>query len=474
MKGNRYIFYTPEEQYPGMPHGEMCGDLMPFYWEGKFILFFLYKYCIYAVETKDFVHYGECRLVLQNGSPEEQDWHAATGSVFYHQGRFYFYYTGFCEGNRGVPGRHEQAILRAVSTDLKTWEKDEGFYFAPDEERFDGVDWRDPHVFWNEEKKKICMLVTAAEKDGACKRSGCTAVYMSDDAENWEFYKTIYSPGLFPTHECQDAFIAGGKWYLVFSSFSKQWETKYRTAAAFDGPWETPLFDDGFDGREFYAAKTVTDGKKRYLVGWQSIRKDCQDNAPFVWGGNVVVHELYQRLDGTLGVKMPDTVRASFAKELPLSLEGYCGEWKRQRDIYGKCSGGFGWAQIGCLSGNVLFEGTVCWEEGTQAAGLMIHTSGPRLEKWCQLRIEPYHGRIAVERYDQIDGYQMYLDERRIRFEKNEAKIQLIASGSILLAYVNDTALTTRCYSLQDGGIGLFVECGRTCWRDVTLTGGEQ
>ena len=54
---------------------------MPFYWEGRYILFFLYKYCIYAVETQDFVHYGKCRLVLQNGSPDEQDWHAATGKM---------------------------------------------------------------------------------------------------------------------------------------------------------------------------------------------------------------------------------------------------------------------------------------------------------------------------------------------------------------------------------------------------------
>ena len=43
MKGNRNIFYTPENQYPGMPHGEMCGDFMPFYWEGTYYLFYLYK-----------------------------------------------------------------------------------------------------------------------------------------------------------------------------------------------------------------------------------------------------------------------------------------------------------------------------------------------------------------------------------------------------------------------------------------------
>lgn len=39
MKGNYNIFYTPEKQYPGMPHGEMCGDFMPFFWKGTYYLF---------------------------------------------------------------------------------------------------------------------------------------------------------------------------------------------------------------------------------------------------------------------------------------------------------------------------------------------------------------------------------------------------------------------------------------------------
>ena len=54
MNGCNYIFYTPEYQYAGMPHGEMCGDLMPFYDNGVYTFLYLYKYCIYAVETKDF------------------------------------------------------------------------------------------------------------------------------------------------------------------------------------------------------------------------------------------------------------------------------------------------------------------------------------------------------------------------------------------------------------------------------------
>lgn len=476
MKGNSFIFYTPENQYPGMPHGEMCGDLMPFYWEGKYIFFFLYKYCIYAVETRDFVHYGNLRLALQNGSPDEQDWHAATGSVFYHNGTFYFYYTGFCEGNRGVEGKNEQAILRAVSQDLIRWEKDKEFMFVPDNEKFGSLHWRDPQLIWDEKKEKIRMLVTATEKDGAYQRDGCTAVYISEDARNWKFEDIIYSPGIFPTHECQDAFKMGNKWYLTFSTYSRWWETRYRIADSFNGPWKTPCLDDMFDGREFYAAKTVSDGKKRYLVGWQSIRRDCKDSNPFVWGGNVVVHELIQRKDNTLGVKIPDTIREAFNIPLKTDFSSMRGIWEscREHKFTGKCDYGFGWAHITDIKKNALFEGIVKWRKGTLAFGLMIHTSGPKLEKWCQLRIEPEHERIAMERYNQIDGDQMYTDERRIHFDKCEAKVQVILSGNIIQVYVNDTALTTRCYSVTAGGLGLFVECGETAWSSVTVMEGNE
>lgn len=76
---------------------------------------------------------------------------------------------------------------------MLTWEKDKTFAFYPDEEHFAGRHWRDPHVFWNETEKKYMMLITACEKDGDKNRSGCTAVYVSDDILNWEYYDTICS-----------------------------------------------------------------------------------------------------------------------------------------------------------------------------------------------------------------------------------------------------------------------------------------
>ncbi len=469
MKGNRNIFYTPENQYPGMPHGEMCGDFMPFYRNGVFYLFYLYKYCVYAVETKDFVSFEEPYLVLQNGSPQEQDWHIGTGSVFEHEGVFYFHYTGFCEANHGVEGKNVQVIMRATSTDLKNWEKDTSFFFKPDTRYYGNLHWRDPHVFWNEEIGKYCMLITATEKDGAYQRAGCTAVYVSDDVRNWEHYKTLYAPRTFISHECHDCFKMENKWYLSFSNYSRWWETRYRVAERFDGPWNVPKQDDMFDGREYYAAKSVTDGEKRYMVGWESIREGCKDNGKHLWGGNLLVHELVQRKDGSLGVKLPESIEKSFQNTLLLKAVarqgGLSGNTERM-EVWAE--DGFGWTELGELKETCLFRTRISWDERTQAAGLMIHTD-PELQKWCQLRLEVHHGRIVMDRFNRVDGDQYYLDERPVIFTGNSAEIKLIASGNIMLVYVDDVALVSRCYEIETGFIGVFSEYGKIVCTDTEL-----
>lgn len=475
MKGCNFIFYTPEYQYEGMPHGEMCGDLMPFYENGVYTFIYLYKYCIYAVETKDFVHYDNFRIVLQNGTPQEQDWHAATGSVCKCKDQYYFYYTGFCEGNRGKEGKYEQAILRAVSRDMISWEKDKEFMFSPDEEHFAGRHWRDPHVFWNKALGKYSMLVTACEKDGEENRSGCTAVYVSDDILNWEYYNTICSPGIYPTLECQDCFEINGKWYLTYSSYEKQWETKYKVADAFEGPWITPAWDDKFDGRDFYAAKTVFDGKHRYLVGWQSIRKDCKNDSPYVWGGNVVVHELVQRKNGELGVKMPDTIRQAFTSPLERNVVVKRGEWDTGKIISGKAAAGFGLIELSPMKNVCLIKATLKWTKDTHAVGIMFHIYGEKMEQWCQLRLELSHNRIALEKSGKTEKDQFFDEERPIYFREDQyAEITVLTSNDIIVVYVDDVALCGRCYNYSVGNAGVFVEYGEVQVKKFEVLEGEE
>jgi hypothetical protein len=64
-----------------------------------------------------------------------------------------------------------------------------------------------------------------------------------------------------------------------------------------------------------------SDGEKRYLFGWSATRDGQDDYRPFQWGGSLVVHELFQRSDGSLGQTEPETVKNAWApgKAIPFA-----------------------------------------------------------------------------------------------------------------------------------------------------------
>ncbi len=106
-----------------------------------------------------------------------------------------------------------------------------------------------------------------------------------------------------------------------------------------NGPWLAPA-EDTFDGRAFYAAKTISDGKKRYVLGWNPTRTENHydwnppgfegmDFNTWDWGGNLVVHELWQADDGTLKVRIPKSLAGLFECEQPVELRPVLGEWEK-------------------------------------------------------------------------------------------------------------------------------------------------
>ncbi len=76
----------------------------------------------------------------------------------------------------------------------------------------------------------------------------------------------------------------------------------------------------------FYAAKTASDGKNRFIFGWNPTRSDNKDNGGWNWGGNLVVHQVVQQPNGELAVRVPATVANAFNKPLQQSLVTAAGE----------------------------------------------------------------------------------------------------------------------------------------------------
>lgn len=308
---NNKIFYKPNDGF--------VADIIP-YSDGKqLFLYYLHDYRnkeLYGegtpwnlLTTKNFIDYTNHGEVIKRGSKEEQDLYVFTGSCIKVNDLFHIFYTGHNPHFDGV--KPVQGIMHAVSKDGVKYEKvSDDILFAYKD--YEINDWRDPFVFFDDESKEYKMLL-AARKKGYIRRGGITIMLKSKNLKDWDFDSEFYFPNIYYTHECPDLFKLGDYYYLVFSEFNADRVTKYVYSKSIKGPWKS-FNDDKFDGRAFYAAKTVLFNNKRYIFGWNPTKEENNDDKNWQWGGNLVCHEIYNDAEGHLFQKPVDEVRTYFEK----------------------------------------------------------------------------------------------------------------------------------------------------------------
>ena len=149
-------------------------------------------------------------------------------------------------------------------------------------------------------------------------------------------------------HEMPDLFKIGEWWYLITTEYSHASKQVYRMAKSLKGPWIAPE-DDGFDGRAYYAGRTFELNGQRIIFGWVPSRAnetdsahltydENSDNEQFIWAGTFVAHEIYQREDGTLGCRVPQTVWDAFEEKTVLADETHKKRvWTRDKAGCIKC-----------------------------------------------------------------------------------------------------------------------------------------
>jgi beta-fructofuranosidase len=451
-------FYKPDNGW--------AADVIPFFWEGRFHFFYL---CDARddtqtgtpwehVATEDFVSYDEYPQAIARGEDDDQDRWAYTGSVIQHDGRFYIYYTGHNSSFAGT-ARPQEVILRASSDDLVTWTKDPAFALAADLDRYEADDWRDPFVFWNEDDRVFWMLITARLRGRPNRRSGCLALATSPDLDNWTMREPLWEPGLFNTHECADLFRMGDWWYLIFSEYSDRTVTRYRMSRSLAGPWLAPP-DDAVDTRAFYAAKTVSDGDRRYLCGWNPTRAGETDTGKWQWGGNIVVHQVAQAPDGTLRFRAPDAVRSLFAsRPVALSVDPVAGNWEWQ-DLTLQATAGDGRAAclLGDLPSSCLIELGIDCSPGTQSCSVLLRTD-EHADVGYELRWEVERSRLVIDRWPR-PGDVPWEAERPLSSlavpNGTVLTLTIFIDESVLVVYAGDgVALSFRLYDHAAGKLGL-------------------
>jgi beta-fructofuranosidase len=463
------IFYRPDDG--------VAADFIPFYWQGNYHLFYLKDYRdipghgegtpYWHIVTRDFVHFEDWGEALARGPQDAQDLMVSTGCVLEQGGTFHIFYTGQNHHFSAI-GRPTQGGMHATSPDLRSWTKqDEPIFYSPTD-RYEKDDWRDPFVFWNNEAQEYWMLLAARVKAGPSRLRGCTAVAASKDLVHWEVRPTFWAPDLYYTHECPDLFRMGEWWYLAYSTFSERSVTHYRMSRSLQGPWLAPA-NDTFDGRAFYAAKSfcAEDGR-RYMFGWLPTREGETDSGKWQWGGELVVHEVVQRADGTLAVRPPETVLAAFGRAVAFGApRTVLGAWQADEDgsLAASVVGRNAIVSLGAMPEECLIETRVTYERGTASCGLLLRADAT-YDAYYQVRLEPGNQRMVIDRWPR-PGDEPFMLERPLALQEGApVTLKVIASGTNLVVYASAderewTALSCRMYDHRSGEWGLFVSEGQ-------------
>lgn len=471
MKG---VFYQPKDGW--------VGDTIPFTHDGKYYIFYLhdkrngnsedeygYRTGWNLLVTNDGVNITDYGEVLPAGEYDDADYACYTGSVIMGKdGKFHIFYTAQNNYNPGYhkEGRPLQFVAHAVSDDLIHWTKIHEDTFGADESVYEPWDWRDPFVFYNEEEDCYYMLLAARLAGASEKNGGCVGLCQSKDLIHWDAKEPFFNPGSYMTHECPDLFRMGGKWYLVYSTFSEKFVTHYRYADSIRGPWLAPI-EDTFDGRAFYAAKTAMVNGERFAFAWVPTKRGDSDFGQYEWGGALITHKIQQQSDGRLTVQPPDALVSSFQTDI--TPEKYAGEMLSIANSEGKKG-----VVIGEMPGTCMIEADIEFSENTRYFELAVRQNESLAEGYY-LRLEPFHNRVIADMWPRrVPGVnQWYIDgdtpflielERPLDYKKLQQRkvhLRLIADGSILSLYVNDeVALTTRAYSTKHTHWGFTVDEG--------------
>ena len=440
------------------PDHARVGDTIPFYWDGVYHIFYLKRFADdthdrietdwWHLTSTDLVTFTEVGVAVKRGGTKDPDHSAATGSIVRVGEEFHLYYTGFSAWQLANGGRH-QTILRARSADLNTWTKDPDFSLVADEERYDRHEWRDPFVFWDDDARVYRMLIAGQKNDGPALRRGATIAATSVDGEDWVIGDPLWAPELFSMHECPDLFRTGDWWYLVYSTLTDRTVTRYRMARSLDGPWTAPA-DDELDGLGLYAAKTIYDGDRRYLVGWCPNYTAGKDGASWLWGGNLVVHELFQTPDGRLLVRGDRRARDEFAQlAVPVAFGPTRAESAR----------GYATSRLGVMPYVGYTDVTLSPAPGTKVFGIELRTDDERRHGYS-VSVEPALHRLRIDRLNRF-GADAPFDVRPFELLGGTVSLSIEFDGEVTVIYVDDEkAMTFRGYDLDGDQLAVFVEEG--------------
>lgn len=448
------------------------GDPMPFY-DSKaqeFKVMYLQEfdnndsYCyhpFWGVSTKDGANYQSLGEILPTGkSSLEQDAALGTGCCVYNEadGLYYIFYTG-----HNPKSINAEVVMRATSTDFKTWTKDNSWAIYGSDYGYSSSDFRDPQVF-NGDDGLYHMIISSKLK---------FAEFTSSDLKTWN-HAGVFSTMIWDRMlECPDIFKMGDYWYMVYSeAYKASWsrKVKYMMAKSLDelkkcfneGPkWPNDGREGVLDTRAFYAGKTASNGTDRYIWGWCPYRtgSTIYDKNVNVgaggepnWSGSLVCHKLIQHSDGTLSCGEVPAIKEKYTKTDELKVMDSKGATMTADG--GTLTGDDAYVLYNRLGTHNHISFTVTTQGNTDKFGISL-VRGTDSKKYYSMVVNPENESTRKINFEEqgeegkgfvegIDGYPFS------RPSDNTYKIDIYTDNSVMVMYVNgNVCYTNRIYGIQ-------------------------
>jgi beta-fructofuranosidase len=428
--------------------GFFAGDCMPFFHDGTFHLFYLldenHHGALGGLGGHQWAHATSADLVNWTHHPlaiaitDEWECSICTGSVFFNNGTFH----GFYATRRADWTQH---LSLATSQDCITFHKIEPKPLASPPTGYNPLHYRDPFVFWDEQTQRFHMLVTAMLDDYPLHDlGGCLAHLTSPDLKHWDVNAPFLIPGFPGAPECSDYFHWRGWYYLIFSN---DFVTRYRMSRQPFGPWLRPK-SEVLGSPAMRVMKTAPfTGNRRIGAAWIGTREQDLDTGRFQWGGHIVLREIIQHADGTLGTKfIPETV-PSLAETValtPVPLTAHA-----TTDLQGACLDASQGTEAACVAGipnDIYLTARVSPAPGSALFGLRLKGTGD-FQSGYDLCFRPFENRV-----DLLDQTISCVDGLDRPFG-----LEIVLKGDIIDVCIDQRrCLINRCPELQGDALFLF------------------
>jgi sucrose-6-phosphate hydrolase SacC (GH32 family) len=308
VKYNPDIQPTTTMQYFKPVGNLFVGDCIPFSYNGTYYYYWLLDSAHHAglnglgghqwvlSTSSDLKTWKQYPIVL--GIDESWEKSICTGSVVYHNGKFYAFYATRLINSEG---KVNEQLSYAISNDGVHFDKQKPNPFYTSAPGYSKRNFRDPKIFVDDKGEFHLFISSDQENPVLGMDRGCLVHLSSTDLRNWTQHDPILT-GQPSTPECPDYFFWKGWYYLVYSDNSN---TSYVKSRKPYGPWEAPRYQALNEDWANVVKTASFKNDRRIAAAWVPNRHDNKDNDHEIFGGNSLFREVIQEADGTLDTRFP-------------------------------------------------------------------------------------------------------------------------------------------------------------------------